>query len=63
MSEPLTHAQIISHLTTLLRAVANVAAQHERFKAISPPVYIVNPQSMRAIASAYAACPKLHEQP
>ncbi len=38
-----------------IRACANVAAEHERFKALGWTTYPVHSDSMRAIAAAYYA--------
>jgi hypothetical protein len=49
------------HLKALLKACANLAAQHERFKELDPLVYFVHPNSLKAIAAAYKAAPHIHE--
>ncbi len=61
--DTLSADQLRAHLKTLMRACANVAAQHERFKSQDLFVHHVHPSSLKAIAAAYRAIPKLHEQP
>ncbi len=57
----LTTDQLVAHLKALLRACANLAAQHERFRGEGRLIHHVHPDSLKTLAAAYRSIPHIHE--